>query len=87
MTMILDGKKIADMRQKILKEEIGSSGLSPRLATIIVGSDPASQMYIRMKHRACEHVGIGSVGMELSGDTKTDVECGITERCLKNKGE
>ena len=71
MTMILDGKKIADMRQIILKEEIGSSGLSPRLATIIVGSDPASQMYIRMKHRACEQVGIGSVGRELSGDATT----------------
>ena len=54
MTMILDGKKIAEMRQKILKEEILSSGLCPQLATVIVGSDPASQMYIRMKHRACE---------------------------------
>ena len=72
MTMILDGKKIADMRLKILKEEIGSSGLSPRLATVIVGSDPGSQMYIRMKHRACEQVGIGSVGMELAGDTTTE---------------
>ena len=71
MTMILDGKKIADMRQKILKEEIGSSGLSPRLATVIVGSDPASQMYIRMKHRACEQVGIGSVGVELPEDATT----------------
>jgi methylenetetrahydrofolate dehydrogenase (NADP+)/methenyltetrahydrofolate cyclohydrolase len=71
MTMILDGKKIAEMRQKILKEEIKSSGLSPRLATVIVGSDPASQMYIRMKHRACEQVGIGSVGIELSGDATT----------------
>jgi methylenetetrahydrofolate dehydrogenase (NADP+)/methenyltetrahydrofolate cyclohydrolase len=71
MTMILDGKKIAEMRQKILKEEIGSSGLSPRLATVIVGSDPASQMYIRMKHRACEQVGIGSVGLELSKDATT----------------
>jgi methylenetetrahydrofolate dehydrogenase (NADP+)/methenyltetrahydrofolate cyclohydrolase len=71
MIMILDGKKIAEMRQKILKEEIGSSGLTPRLATVIVGSDPASQMYIRMKHRACEQVGIGSIGMELSGDATT----------------
>jgi methylenetetrahydrofolate dehydrogenase (NADP+)/methenyltetrahydrofolate cyclohydrolase len=71
MTMILDGKKIAEMRQKILKEEIGSSGLSPRLATVIVGSDPASQMYIRMKHRACEQVGIGSSGIELPKDATT----------------
>ena len=71
MTMILDGKKIAEMRQKILKEEIKSSRLSPRLATVIVGSDPASQMYIRMKHRACEQVGIGSVGIELPEDATT----------------
>jgi methylenetetrahydrofolate dehydrogenase (NADP+)/methenyltetrahydrofolate cyclohydrolase len=69
--MILDGKKIAEMRQKILKEEIGSSGLSPRLATVIVGSDPASQMYIRMKHRACEQVGIGSSGIEFPEDATT----------------
>ena len=72
MTTILDGKKIADMRLEILKEEIEDSGLSPRLATVIVGADPASQMYIRMKHRACEQVGIGSVGMELAGDATTE---------------
>ena len=80
MTMILDGKKIAEMRQKILKEEIGSSGLSPRLATVIVGSDPASQMYIRMKHRACEQVGIGSSGIELPKDATTrQVLEGVTQ--------
>jgi methylenetetrahydrofolate dehydrogenase (NADP+)/methenyltetrahydrofolate cyclohydrolase len=72
MATILDGKKIADMRLEILKEEIEDSGLSPRLATVIVGADPASQMYIRMKHRACEQVGIGSVGLELAGDVTTE---------------
>jgi methylenetetrahydrofolate dehydrogenase (NADP+)/methenyltetrahydrofolate cyclohydrolase len=72
MTTILDGKKIADLRLEVLKEEIEDSGLSPRLATVIVGADPASQMYIRMKHRACGQVGIGSVGMELAGDATTD---------------
>ena len=71
MAIILDGKKIADKRLEILKEEIVDSGLNPRLATVIVGADPASQMYIRMKHRACEKVGIGSVGMELAGDATT----------------
>ena len=72
MATILDGKKIADMRLEILKEEIEDSGLYPRLATVIVGADPASQMYIRMKHRACEQVGIGSVGRELSADATTE---------------
>ena len=60
MAVILDGKKTADKLIEILKEEIDESGLYPRLATVIVGSDEASQMYIRMKHRACEQVGIGS---------------------------
>jgi len=72
MATILDGKKIADMRLEILQEEIEDSGLYPRLATVIVGADPASQMYIRMKHRACEQVGIGSVGMELAADATTE---------------
>jgi methylenetetrahydrofolate dehydrogenase (NADP+)/methenyltetrahydrofolate cyclohydrolase len=72
MATILDGKKIADKRLEILKEEIEDSGLYPRLATVIVGADPASQMYIGMKHRACEQVGIGLVGRELAGDATTE---------------
>jgi methylenetetrahydrofolate dehydrogenase (NADP+)/methenyltetrahydrofolate cyclohydrolase len=71
MTTILDGKKCSEMHLELLKEQIGESGLHPHLATVIVGNDPASQMYVRMKHRACERVGIGSVGIELPGDTTT----------------
>lgn len=63
--MILDGKKISEERLATLKESIGASGLFPSLATVIVGSDPASQMYVRMKHRACETVGIRSIGVEI----------------------
>jgi len=71
MGIILDGKKIAEMRLELVKEQIEDSGLTPQLATIIAGSDPASQMYVRMKHRACEQVGIGSVGIELPAGTTT----------------
>jgi len=71
MSTILDGKKMADMRLELLKEKIEDQGLYPRLATVIAGSDPASQMYVRMKHKACERVGIGSVGIELPGETTT----------------
>jgi methylenetetrahydrofolate dehydrogenase (NADP+)/methenyltetrahydrofolate cyclohydrolase len=67
--MILDGKATADRRLGRLKEEIQASGLTPRLATLIVGKDPGSQLYIRMKHRACERVGIGSVSVELPENT------------------
>ncbi|MDD3071447.1 bifunctional methylenetetrahydrofolate dehydrogenase/methenyltetrahydrofolate cyclohydrolase FolD [Methanoculleus horonobensis] len=69
--MILDGKAVSEKRLEILKESIDESGLYPRLATVIVGEDPASQMYVRMKHRACERVGIGSVGIELPADATT----------------
>jgi methylenetetrahydrofolate dehydrogenase (NADP+)/methenyltetrahydrofolate cyclohydrolase len=72
MVMILDGKKCSEMRLELLKEEIEDSGLYPRLATVIVGDDPASQMYVRMKHRACEQVGIGSVGIEFPADSTTE---------------
>ena len=71
MTTILDGKKVADTRLGLIRKEIGDAGAKPRLATVIVGSAPASQMYVRMKHRACEQVGIGSVGIELPGDATT----------------
>lgn len=67
--MILDGKKIQEKRIELLREEIDESGLYPRLATIIVGKDPASELYIRMKHAACEKVHIGSVGISLPGTT------------------
>jgi methylenetetrahydrofolate dehydrogenase (NADP+)/methenyltetrahydrofolate cyclohydrolase len=70
--MILDGKTCSEHLLESLKEEIGKSGLHPRLATIIVGSDPGSKMYIRMKHRACEKVGIGSVAIDLPADVTTD---------------
>ncbi len=71
MGIILDGKKVAEARQKIIKDAIRDAGLHPHLATVIVGSDPASQMYVRMKHRACESVGIGSAGIELPGTATT----------------
>ncbi|HSQ94100.1 MAG TPA: bifunctional methylenetetrahydrofolate dehydrogenase/methenyltetrahydrofolate cyclohydrolase FolD [Methanoregula sp.] len=72
MATILDGKKCSEMRLELIKEQIEESGLHPHLATVIVGSDPASQMYVRMKHRACERVGIGSVGIELPDTATTD---------------
>ena len=69
--MILDGKKIQEKRLELLKEEIDESGIFPRLATVIVGSDPASELYVRMKHRACEQVHIGSIGITLPEHAST----------------
>ena len=70
--MLIDGKKVSQDRLEILKGEIRESGLSPGLATVIVGEDPASQMYVRMKHKACDAVGIRSVGVVLNDDATTE---------------
>jgi len=70
--MILDGKACSERRLELLREEIDESGLHPHLATVIAGSDTGSQMYVRMKHRACEQVHIGSVGIELPADVTLD---------------
>jgi methylenetetrahydrofolate dehydrogenase (NADP+)/methenyltetrahydrofolate cyclohydrolase len=70
--MILDGTKVRQKRLELLKEEIDESGLTPRLATVIVGSDPASELYVRMKHRACEEVHIRSVGIALPESSGTN---------------
>ncbi|WFN35427.1 bifunctional methylenetetrahydrofolate dehydrogenase/methenyltetrahydrofolate cyclohydrolase FolD [Methanogenium sp. S4BF] len=70
--MLIDGKKVSQERLANLKGEIKDSGLSPGLATVIVGEDPASQMYVRMKHKACDEVGIRSIGVVLKEDVTTD---------------
>jgi len=69
--MILDGKKTSEKRLALLAEKIEESGLYPRLATVLVGEDPASQLYVRMKHKACERVGIGSIAVELEEEVST----------------
>ncbi len=56
--MIIDGKKIASSIKDELKEKILSLKIKPALAVILVGNNPASMSYIRMKKRACEKVGI-----------------------------
>lgn len=75
-TIILNGKELSkkieeDLREKveILKEQTGKVAT---LATIIVGSDPASQTYVRMKGNACKRVGINSLKVELKEETTTE---------------
>jgi methylenetetrahydrofolate dehydrogenase (NADP+)/methenyltetrahydrofolate cyclohydrolase len=59
---IIDGRAISKQIEAELTEEISSmkadAGIVPGLATILVGQDPASQLYVRLKHKACDRVGI-----------------------------
>lgn len=76
---IIDGQAIAnEMRQEIAAEVEqlqAEHGLTPGLATVLVGENPASQSYVRMKRRACEKAGILSFGHYLSEEaTQEEVE-------------
>ena len=61
---IMDGKAIASEIQKEIAQEVeqftSETGVTPCLAAVLVGDDPASQVYVRNKERACERVGIAS---------------------------
>ena len=73
---ILDGKQLAQQLRSELSEEviefIQNNGVVPCLAAVLVGDDPASEVYVRNKRRACEAVGIESQLHRLSGDATSD---------------
>lgn len=73
--LVLDGKTLASQTEHALRERVtqlkARSGRTPVLATILVGDDPASATYVRMKRQACERVGMTSVAVELPTDTGT----------------
>lgn len=73
MAEILDGKKIASEVRAEIKEEVerfvAKASVQPQLAAVLVGDDPASQVYVRNKEKACEKVGIKSQLHRLSADT------------------
>ena len=74
-TKVLDGKKLALQAEIEIKnqvDELLSKGITPTLATILVGDDPASETYVRMKRNTCSRVGIKSIAVELPKNTSTD---------------
>lgn len=76
MAHIIDGKKIAaetraDIAQRVAAFE-KENGFKPGLAVIIVGENPASQVYVRNKKKACEDVGMYSIVIEMPEATTQD---------------
>jgi len=63
--MIIDGKTVATKRLDLVRKKVDESGSHPCLATVLVGEDPGSKMYVRMKHDACEKVHIVSVRADM----------------------
>ncbi len=75
--LLLDGKAIAaqtelalSARVKTLKDK--NNGQAPILATILVGNDPASATYVKMKGNACQRIGLESIRVEMSSHTTTE---------------
>ena len=72
---ILDGKSLAlDTEESITKQvtELHEEGIIPTLATILVGQDPASETYVKMKRNTCARVGMKSIAVEMSDITTTE---------------
>ncbi|MCK4370448.1 MAG: bifunctional 5,10-methylenetetrahydrofolate dehydrogenase/5,10-methenyltetrahydrofolate cyclohydrolase [Candidatus Lokiarchaeota archaeon] len=78
---ILDGKRLADKLNSELKEKVKQyvekTGIKPKLATILVGKDPASKIYVNIKNKTCQEVGIDSVIIDLDEN--------ISKEGLKNE--
>ncbi|MDA9636572.1 bifunctional methylenetetrahydrofolate dehydrogenase/methenyltetrahydrofolate cyclohydrolase FolD [SAR86 cluster bacterium] len=76
MTIILNGKELALKSEEDFSNRVSAikktSGITPILATILVGDDPASETYVKMKGNACKRIGMESLRVELSKETSTD---------------
>ena len=72
---ILDGKALAHLAEEDIKVSVSKlkeKGVTPTLATILVGLDPASATYVKMKQNACARLGMDSIAVELSKETTTE---------------
>ncbi len=76
MAELISGKVVSAACREQIKDEVASfkaeRGYAPGLAVILVGNNPASEVYVRNKHKACLEVGITSYQIELPEDTTED---------------
>ena len=72
---ILDGKALAQLAEEDIRlsvSKLKKNGITPTLATILVGVDPASATYVKMKQNACARLGMDSIAVELDKETSTE---------------
>ena len=86
---IISGKQIAEEMRAEMKQEIEElktkHDLVPGLAVVLVGEDPASQVYVRNKKKSCEQIGVNSIEHKLAADTPEDELLAIVDK-LNNDG-
>jgi methylenetetrahydrofolate dehydrogenase (NADP+) / methenyltetrahydrofolate cyclohydrolase len=74
---VIDGKAVAERVRRRVADEVSSLGLKPGLATVLVGDDPASAVYVRMKREDSAQVGIESFHHEPGGDVSGEALAGL----------
>lgn len=88
-TKIIDGKALAQLIEREVSSGVKSlesgRGVIPRLATILVGDNPASKMYIRLKHKACERVGIRAEDYFLPSQASQEELLSLIDTLNKNE--
>ena len=76
MAIIINGKEVSAKLREDLKLEVAdfkkNTGITPGLAVIIVGEDPASQVYVRNKHKGCVEAGMRSFEITMPESTTED---------------
>jgi methylenetetrahydrofolate dehydrogenase (NADP+)/methenyltetrahydrofolate cyclohydrolase len=85
---ILDGKALAQIAELEIKNQVldlKNKGIIPTLATILVGVDPASTTYVKMKQNACTRLGMESIAIELNKETSTQELLAEIERLNNDK--
>jgi len=85
---IISGKQIAEEMRAEMKTEIeelkAKHNIVPGLAVVLVGEDPASQVYVRNKKKSCEQIGINSIEHKLSADTPEDELLALVDKLNKD---
>lgn len=88
MYKLINGKEIAEHVRKEIKTEtaaLASKGITPGLAVIIVGNNPASRVYVNNKKKACEQVGFNSYEYALDESTSTEELITLIDKLNKSK--
>jgi methylenetetrahydrofolate dehydrogenase (NADP+)/methenyltetrahydrofolate cyclohydrolase len=82
--ILLDGRSVARQIRERLKEEVAefvqSYGVQPKLVTVLVGDDPASAVYVGMKQRAAQEIGMATDGFHLPAETTEAEVIALIER-------
>lgn len=88
MNKIIDGKAIAEqVRKEIAADvsELKAKGTTPGLAVVLVGDDPASRIYVSMKEKACEKVGIYSDEHKLPAETSEEQLLALVDKLNRDE--